>query len=361
MRALIIIFFLSLFFSFDTNAQTKPSEESLKNELKSIKKSKGSKSLEYIKKLTELSIFYTHLGDYKNAFKQIEKADILIQKKLEQLQLVKNNPSFRPKVAYPLAIKILATKCRIYKKNNQPSLEKGVLNTAHWIDYGLQLENLKLVEVILGALFLNFDFSSSFFQEKWSIACTLTGVPKELRFLKYLEHLSKLNLDKFPQKHDASIINLAVFYKKNRFQAKFDSIKTLVDEIAPDTLSKMEINTDQFPRFPGCEIEEMSIRERKYCADQELLKFIYSNIKSPKEALDRNISGRVIIEFTVTEKGEIKDAYIFRDIGGGCGEEALRIVNLMNSLPSPWIHGIKDDKLLQVTYKLPIAFNLGRR
>ncbi|MFT5648266.1 MAG: TonB family protein, partial [Aureispira sp.] len=227
--------------------------------------------------------------------------------------------------------------------------------------FGLQSKNLNLVEIILGSLYYYFDFNSSFFQKKWTTACTSQPeVPKELRFLKFLEKSSKANWGELSMKHNNAIIYLAVFYKKNRFKAEFDSIKPLVDKIAPDTLSKIEINSDYFPRFPGCEIEGMSMEKRKLCADQKLLKFIYSNLKYPKIAFDKNITGTVIIKFTVTHKGKIKDAAIVRNIGGGCGEEVLRIINLMNSLPTPWVPGIIDDKLVSIKYELPIKFMLNR-
>ena len=361
MRTFIIIFFLSLFFWIDTNAQNTASVDGFKSELKSIKKSKGSESLEYIDKLTELSIFYSHLEDYKNALKQIEKANKLIEKKLRQLQLVKNHASFKPEITYPLSIKILATKYQIHKKSNNPTSQKITLSATPSIDFGLKSKNLNLVEIILGSLYYYFDFNSSFFQKKWTTACSSQlEVPKELRFLKFLEKYSKANSGEFSKKHNNSIIYLAIFYKKNNFKAEFDAIKPLVDKIAPDTLSKLEINSDYFPRFPGCEIEGLSIKKRKLCADQKLLKFIYSNIKYPKIAFDKNIRGTVVIKFTVTHEGEIKDATIVRDVGGGCGDEALRIINLMNSLPTPWTSGIVDNKLISVQYQIPIQFILNR-
>ena len=60
----------------------------------------------------------------------------------------------------------------------------------------------------------------------------------------------------------------------------------------------------------------------------------------------------------MTQEGKIRDAIISRDIGHGCGEEALRVVNLMNEEVGMWIPGKKNGDAVHVQFNLPIKFKI---
>jgi protein TonB len=98
------------------------------------------------------------------------------------------------------------------------------------------------------------------------------------------------------------------------------------------------------------------VQQRPEFPDGEaaLQKYLYSNIKYPAIARENNIAGRVIVKFVVTKSGEIQNASIVRSIGGGCDEEALRVVK---SMP-PWKPGKHNGKAVNVTFTLPITFKL---
>ena len=53
--------------------------------------------------------------------------------------------------------------------------------------------------------------------------------------------------------------------------------------------------------------------------------------------------------------GRISNAHVKRDIGGGCGAEALRVVN---SMPR-WKPGKQRGKPVRVEYTLPINFRMN--
>lgn len=110
---------------------------------------------------------------------------------------------------------------------------------------------------------------------------------------------------------------------------------------------------DVMPRFPGCE-EVADPQERKLCAQKHLFQFIFSHIKYPKEAFERNIEGTAVVEFIVAADGSIRNATLLKDPGYGTGEEALRTVNEMPR----WIPGTKDDKPVDVKMTLPIRFEM---
>ncbi|MCB9170496.1 MAG: energy transducer TonB [Flavobacteriales bacterium] len=97
---------------------------------------------------------------------------------------------------------------------------------------------------------------------------------------------------------------------------------------------------EQMPSFPG--------------GEEELFKYLGKSIKYPQMAADAGISGVVYVTFVVDKDGKVKDAKVLRGIGGGCDEEALRVVNNM----PPWTPGKQRGKPVKVQYNLPIRFTL---
>lgn len=95
--------------------------------------------------------------------------------------------------------------------------------------------------------------------------------------------------------------------------------------------------TEQMPEFQG-----------------NLAAYLQKNLRYPDFAKENNIEGRVIIQFVVNEDGSIGNAIIKKGIGGGCNEEALRVVNTMPN----WKPGMQNGKHVKVYYTLPITFML---
>ncbi|MEM1328792.1 MAG: TonB family protein, partial [Bacteroidota bacterium] len=116
---------------------------------------------------------------------------------------------------------------------------------------------------------------------------------------------------------------------------------------------------DKMPRFfsKSCE-KEQDDKARKKCSDTELVKYIYSNIKYPKAARQANIQGMNIVQFVVETDGTVSDITLKRDIGGGCGEEARRVVEKMNTDGISWIPGEQNGEKVRVRFTLPIKFAL---
>lgn len=87
---------------------------------------------------------------------------------------------------------------------------------------------------------------------------------------------------------------------------------------------------------------------------EALMKYLSENIKYPEQAKKENIQGKVYMRFVVEKDGSIVDAEILRGIGGGCDEEALRVVNAMPK----WEPGKQKGTPVRVQYNLPIVFKL---
>ena len=113
---------------------------------------------------------------------------------------------------------------------------------------------------------------------------------------------------------------------------------------------------EEMPRFPGCENEPEA--ERKTCADKAMLQFIYKNIKYPPIARENGVEGTVVVTFVVEKDGSISDARVLRDIGAQCGSEALRVVQMMNSMGQKWSPGKQRGRPVKVQFNLPVKFRL---
>jgi len=144
---------------------------------------------------------------------------------------------------------------------------------------------------------------------------------------------------------------------------------TVPEEVKMDEPSIPDVNNtavpqeifkvvEQMPRFPGCEDLDGNNEEKMDCSQKLMLDYIYRNVQYPAEAKAAGIEGRVVVQFIIERNGELTDVRIARDIGYGCGEEAVRVVNLMNSMDEKWIPGKQRGKPVRVQFTLPIQFKL---
>lgn len=123
--------------------------------------------------------------------------------------------------------------------------------------------------------------------------------------------------------------------------------ETEVEEYVPIEIEEEEVVEEQIfmvvesmPAFPG--------------GEQALNKYLYENIKYPQMAKESGIQGRVFVTFVVEKNGEVTDVRILRGIGGGCDEEAIRVVENMPK----WTPGKQRGKPVRVQFNLPIKFTL---
>jgi periplasmic protein TonB len=116
---------------------------------------------------------------------------------------------------------------------------------------------------------------------------------------------------------------------------------------------------EEMPRFPGCDISG-TYEQKKACADKKMLEFIYENVKYPSVARENNVEGTAVVSFVVEKDGSISSVKILRDPGAGCGEEAIRIIELMQKMPEKWIAGRQGNQNVRVQFNLPVRFRLAQ-
>ena len=89
----------------------------------------------------------------------------------------------------------------------------------------------------------------------------------------------------------------------------------------------------------------------------EMMKYISTNVKYPKEMAEQKIEGRVIISFVVKNNGEVTDAKVTRSVHPQLDAEALRVIN---SMPN-WTPGMQGGKPVNVKFVLPVSFKLDSK
>ncbi len=83
--------------------------------------------------------------------------------------------------------------------------------------------------------------------------------------------------------------------------------------------------------------------------------FLSDNINYPEEARRMGIAGRVFVEFVVDKDGSITDVKSVKGIGGGCDEEAVRVVQLAPK----WKPGLQRGRPVKVRMTIPVFFMLN--
>ncbi|WP_338029999.1 energy transducer TonB [Fulvivirga sedimenti] len=85
---------------------------------------------------------------------------------------------------------------------------------------------------------------------------------------------------------------------------------------------------------------------------QSFMTYLAENLQYPSKALRMQISGRVYVQFVVNADGSLQDFLVVKGIGGGCDEEAVRV---LKSAPK-WIPGKQRGKTVRVRMVIPVYF-----
>lgn len=88
---------------------------------------------------------------------------------------------------------------------------------------------------------------------------------------------------------------------------------------------------------------------------EELIKYLALNIKYPKQAKVRGVEGLVYVSFVVEKDGSLTDINLLKDIGSGCGQEAVRVVKEMPKWRPAKLKGEK----VRMQFNLPVKFTLA--
>ena len=106
--------------------------------------------------------------------------------------------------------------------------------------------------------------------------------------------------------------------------------------------------------FSGCSHESEGSDAKAMCSARKLGEHISRTLRYPDAAAEEKIEGVVVLSFVVTDSGRVRNVRVLRDIGGGCGAEAQRVIEA-----SPkWDAAIHRGRMVATQFQLPITFNL---
>lgn len=129
--------------------------------------------------------------------------------------------------------------------------------------------------------------------------------------------------------------------------ADVEQNEVIEEYVAPEVVEEEVVEQEIFqiveemPSYPG--------------GEKALLEYVAKNIKYPQIARETGIQGRVFVGFVVEPDGSVSNVKILRGIGGGCDEEAMRVIK---SLPK-WKPGKQRGKAVRVSYQIPVVFKLA--
>ena len=101
------------------------------------------------------------------------------------------------------------------------------------------------------------------------------------------------------------------------------------------------MSVEKMPVFPG--------------GEAALMTYVRDNISYPSVAEEKNIQGRVIVQFVVDTTGQVGDVKVVRSVDAELDREAVRVVQ---TLPR-FIPGSRLGKPVNVWYTLPVNFKLN--
>jgi TonB family protein len=97
---------------------------------------------------------------------------------------------------------------------------------------------------------------------------------------------------------------------------------------------------EEMPEFPG--------------GPDAMISWIAGNVKYPGEAVNKNISGRVFVNFVVTAGGKVKNVKVIKSVDPLLDKEAVRVIAMMPD----WKPGRQMGKAVDVSYTVPVEFSL---
>ncbi len=126
------------------------------------------------------------------------------------------------------------------------------------------------------------------------------------------------------------------------------TIETVVREFVPVVQEEEEVDEDY--------IFEIVEENPEYPGGQEaMMRYLRDNIRYPVIAREAGIAGSVFVTFVVERDGSVTNVQVIRGIGGGCDEEAVRVVRNMPK----WKPGKQRNQPVRVQYRMPIRFVLN--
>ena len=215
------------------------------------------------------------------------------------------------------------------------------------------LENKKLMFMQIGLIislivaWLAFEYKS---YDKREIDPSLLRqtevVEEEMVEITKQEEMKPQPVEMPKQTTQLEIVDDDVEVEDIEINVETDQSEVIEEYVAPEIVEEEVVEAEvftiveQMPSFPG--------------GDAKMYEYLGKNIKYPQIARETGIQGRVFVNFVVEPDGSVSNVKVLRGIGGGCDEEAMRVVKAMPK----WSPGKQRGKTVRVSYTLPVVFKL---
>lgn len=133
-------------------------------------------------------------------------------------------------------------------------------------------------------------------------------------------------------------IEINVEVQQNEVIEEYVAPEVVEEEVVEQEIFQI---VEEMPSYPG--------------GEKALLEYVAKNIKYPQIARETGIQGRVFVGFVVEPDGSVSNVKILRGIGGGCDEEAMRVIKSL----AKWKPGKQRGKAVRVSYQIPVVFKLA--
>lgn len=111
---------------------------------------------------------------------------------------------------------------------------------------------------------------------------------------------------------------------------------------------------DSYKIYETRHLEEMA---KPFFADgSSMANYILKNLEYPEAAKATEVSGTVRLNFIVETDGSVSNITIQNSVGGGCDNEAIRLLQ-----DTHWIPAVKGGKYVRSRNVQDITFNIGAR
>lgn len=133
----------------------------------------------------------------------------------------------------------------------------------------------------------------------------------------------------------------AAAYKEAHGVSEAKGVAT-AEEQSKTTEKEIYVAVDQQAEYPG--------------GMEALMNFLTQNVKYPKEAIEKNIQGRMIVKFVIEADGKIGDAVILKGIEGDDDKVLEKAaIDIVKRMPA-WIPAEVNGKKVASYFNLPVVF-----
>jgi TonB family protein len=158
---------------------------------------------------------------------------------------------------------------------------------------------------------------------------------------------------------------ITVSQPDQKLEFSFIGVKTVVAE----TRNKNNVNVSLTPDYES--LSEVVVAGKAVTEDKNKTfnlaqpqggkdayeKYLQQKLVYPEQALKNEVEGRVTIQFTVDDKGNLSNFKVINSVGFGCDEEAIRLVR---EGPA-WSPSKKNDKAVTEEVKVGLKFDIPNK